>query len=357
MPRVRHSMSLRSPPETLSATLHTVAITVERLRQRGLSPAAVLAHSGVSPSLIREPTQLITRAKELSVFANAWRLTGDGGIGLDIGAAMHLPSYGLLGYAMMVNPTLAQALRCGLSYPLLLGSYFRLTLQVRGSEAVIVASDYHYRADLEVLNTDMCLASLWAIVCDVLGRRTPPSALRLSYPAPAHAAHYAQVLGCEPEFDAGENALVFPGEWLDQTLQFAEPISCQMAMQQCQQLEREWSQASGDGVIARVLRLLNTDPQRYRHLDDVAEVLCLSGRTLRRRLLAADTHFQALRDQALHEKALEYLQRTDMPLAEVAERLGYSEPASFRQAFRRWTGDSPTAHRRRRSDGFSAGQR
>ena len=237
-----------------------------------------------------------------------------------------------------------------------MGSYFRLTLQVRGSEAVIVASDYHYRADLEVLNTDMCLASLWAIVCDVLGR-SPPSALRLSYPAPAHAAHYAQVLGCEPEFDAGENALVFPGEWLDQTLQFAEPISCQMAMQQCQQLEREWSQASGDGVIARVLRLLNTDPQRYRHLDDVAEVLCLSGRTLRRRLLAADTHFQALRDQALHEKALEYLQRTDMPLAEVAERLGYSEPASFRQAFRRWTGDSPTAHRRRRSDGFSAGQR
>ena len=343
-------MSTRSaPPETLSATLHTVAITVERLRQRGLSPGAVLAHSGVSPELIREPTQLITRAQELTVFANALRLTGDSGIGLEIGAAMHLPSYGLLGYAMMVNPTLAQALRCGLSFPVLLGSYFKVALHVRGSDAVIVASDYHYRTDLEVLNTDMCLASMWAIVCDVLGRRLQPLAVRLRCAEPPHAARYAQVLGCAPVFESEENALVFPGEWLDQTLRFAEPISCQMAMQQCQQLEREWSQASGDDVIARVLRLLNTDPQRYRRLDDVAEVLCLSGRTLRRRLQASETHFQTLRDRALHEKALEYLQRTGMPMAEVAERLGYSETASFRQAFRRWTGDSPSAYRRRRS--------
>lgn len=308
----------------------------------------MLAHSGVSPDLIREPTQLITRAQELTVFNNALRLTGDSGIGLDIGAAMHLPSYGLLGYAMMVNPTLAQALRCGLSFPVMLGSYFKLNVQVRGSEALIVASDYHYRRDLEVLNTDMCLASMWAIVCDVLGRRSPPLALRLRYPAPPHAGRYADVLGCAATFNANENALVFPGDWLDKTLQFAEPISCQMAMHQCQQLEREWSQASGDGVIARVLRLLNTDPQRYRHLDDVAEVLCLSGRTLRRRLQAAQTHFQIVRDRALHEKALEYLERTDMPLAEVAERLGYSEAASFRMAFRRWTGHPPSAHRRSR---------
>jgi len=228
-----------------------------------------------------------------------------------------------------------------------LGSYFQLRLRVRGDTAWIVVSGYHYRSDLEVFNTDMCVAALWALVCDTLGSRRTPSVVRFRHKPPAHADAYARVLGCEPEFDAAETALGFPGEWLDQTLQFAEPISCHMALQQCEQLEREWSRAAGDGVYARLMRLLYADPRRYGSLDSMADALCLSGRTLRRRLKAAGTTFQVILDQALRDRALEYLKKTHLPIAEISDLLGYSEPASFRQAFKRWTGKSPSQVRKR----------
>lgn len=334
-------------PEHVSATLHMVAIAVERARLRGIAASSLLRGSGVTEAMLQQPADLITQAQELTVFANALQCTQDSAFGLEIGAAFHLPSYGILGYTMLISPTLAQALRCAQEFPMLLGSYFQLDLRIQGGTAWLVVSGYHYRQDLEVFNTDMCVASMWALVCDILGTRRPPSMVSFVHPAPAHAAAYVSVLGCEPIFDAGETAFGFPSEWLDQSLQFAEPVSFHMALQQCEQLEREWSRAAGDTLMARVLRLLYADPRRYASLEAVASTLCMSGRTLRRRLQAADTSFQQVLDQALRDRAIEYLQKTRVSISEISNLLGYSEPASFRQAFRRWTGKSPSEVRKR----------
>ena len=337
---------LKPAPDQISATLHSVAITVQRLRLRGISSAAALRNSRVTEAMLKQPAELITRAQELTVFGNAYERSQDSGMGLEIGAAMHLPSYGILGYAMMVSPTLATALQCALSYPTLLGSYFQMSVKVKGGNAVLLVTDYHYRRDLEVFNTDMCVASMWALICDVLGERRKPLAVQFSYPAPAHQSTYLPILGCEPSFDATETQIRFPGEWLDQSLQFAEPVSCHMALQQCQQLESEWSRAAGDGLMARVLRLLYGDPKRYASLDSVAGALCVSGRTLRRHLHANATSFQLLRDRAMQDRAMEYLLKTQLRIGEISDRLGNSEPSSFRQAFRRWSGQSPLQVRR-----------
>ena len=170
-----------------------------------------------------------------------------------------------------------------------------------------------------------------------------------AFAPPSHKNIYFDVLSCQPVFSSHRNAVGFPEEWLDGSLQFAEPVSCHRAMRQCLQLEREWSRAAGDGLTARVQRLLYADPRRYASLDSVANTLCLSGRTLRRHLQGAQTSFQALRDQALQDQACEYLQNTQLPIADISERLGFSEIASFRQAFKRWTGQSPSVIRKNSS--------
>jgi transcriptional regulator GlxA family with amidase domain len=46
-----------------------------------------------------------------------------------------------------------------------------------------------------------------------------------------------------------------------------------------------------------------------------------------------------------YDKARQLLKDTDLPIYLIAEQLGYSETASFRHAFQRWSGYSPSLYR------------
>ena len=71
----------------------------------------------------------------------------------------------------------------------------------------------------------------------------------------------------------------------------------------------------------------------------------MSVATLRRRLVEEGGSFRALRVETLKSKA-ESLLKTDLPLVQVAEKLGFSDVRSFSRAFKAWTGSTPNAQRK-----------
>ena len=78
----------------------------------------------------------------------------------------------------------------------------------------------------------------------------------------------------------------------------------------------------------------------------VARHLALGRRTLQRALKAEGTTFRRLRARFIETQAKTLVRETDMPIGEIAKRLGYLEPSSFRRAFRTWTGQSPSEFRK-----------
>ena len=80
-------------------------------------------------------------------------------------------------------------------------------------------------------------------------------------------------------------------------------------------------------------------------IDAVARRLATTPRTLQRRLARAGTSFEALCDDARRKAAEMYLQDTTLSIGEVTYLLGYSEPAAFHRAFKRWHGKTPQAFR------------
>jgi len=86
---------------------------------------------------------------------------------------------------------------------------------------------------------------------------------------------------------------------------------------------------------------------RYPTIDDTAERLGISVRTLQRRLKAGGLSYSELVEQTRHELACRLLGRPDVNMAAVARVLGYNDPSSFSRAFRRWTGMSPRVYRHR----------
>jgi AraC-like DNA-binding protein len=80
-------------------------------------------------------------------------------------------------------------------------------------------------------------------------------------------------------------------------------------------------------------------------LDFCAELAGTSTRTLQRRLAEEGVSYSAIVDQARFSRAETLLTGSDARLSDIAHELGYSHPAHFTRAFRRWTGVNPKQYR------------
>lgn len=79
-----------------------------------------------------------------------------------------------------------------------------------------------------------------------------------------------------------------------------------------------------------------------------AKIAETSPRTLCRWLSQEGTSWRDLTDRIRFERATQLVQHSSLTLAEVSGDLGYSDPAHFTRAFRRWTGEAPSEYRHRR---------
>ena len=95
-------------------------------------------------------------------------------------------------------------------------------------------------------------------------------------------------------------------------------------------------------VEALIEPLLESGPVR---IDAVARELGLSRQTLYRRLKDEGVTFEAVLDRVRRRLAIRYVREQGMAVKEAAWRLGFSDPAAFSRAFKRWTGSSPGAKR------------
>jgi AraC-like DNA-binding protein len=80
--------------------------------------------------------------------------------------------------------------------------------------------------------------------------------------------------------------------------------------------------------------------------ESIAASIGLSVRTFHRRLAEEETYFKALLDETRFSIASEYLRNTQLGMEEIASRCGYGDVSIFRNAFKRWSGLSPSEFRR-----------
>jgi AraC-like DNA-binding protein len=97
--------------------------------------------------------------------------------------------------------------------------------------------------------------------------------------------------------------------------------------------------------------------ERPPSLDALAPTFNQSVSTFRRRLAEEGTSLNQIRQECRRSMAIKLLERPKMPLLEVARRLGFAEVATFRRAFKLWTGRSPGAFREATNRGPAPPQR
>lgn len=134
--------------------------------------------------------------------------------------------------------------------------------------------------------------------------------------------------------------LTFADADLEVEFKTSNPVTLSILENSLQQKVFPVSKQMTEQVTFALKRLF---PDQRHSIENVAEELACSPRTLQRRLLEEGTTFKEVCNQTRRDLACIYLRQVRFSPKETSFLLGYSEPSAFYRAFRRWTNQSPSA--------------
>lgn len=312
--------------------------------ERGLTLDACLHRTGLAAAALSDPATEVTAAQELQLIRNLLAGLGNPpGLGLDAGLRYHLSSYGIWGFALVSSPTFRSAAETAVHYLDLGYAFTGYRLENVGKDLRIILDDSDVPADVRQFLVERDFAAWANAAWEMRPGGFPAISAQFRFPRPDYAWRFDRLCGVRPSFDAPLNAVLLPAKDLDAPLPQANPIMARLCEEQCRQLLAKRRVRSG--LSGQIRDRLLSSPGEMPSLDDLAAELHMAARSLRRRLGEEGTSFRALMDEVRQTLAEELLLSAHMKLAEIAARLGYTEPAAFISAFKRWKGMSPTAYR------------
>lgn len=310
-----------------------------------------LAEQGVdasSPTLRRDGP--VSVHQQLSMLRDASECARDPLMPVRVGLGLHPTSYGIAGLALLSSASLRQALQIVMEYGALLCLKVRVDLEQSGREARLVLKDcFDLTPGFLQLCVQLEVAKLCTLVRDLSGCHI--NGVELSGPVEL-CPQLEKLLGAPVRCGMGMNCVSFDSALLDEPLPQADAITHLSCLRSCN--EQISTLRKCDEIRRRVRRMVLSANGTVPTLSQIAGRLFLSTRTLRRRLEDAQTSYQEIVGETRRDLAVGYLTDTSLSAGAIAEILGYSDTANFRQAFKRWTGESPQRYRRlARSDGMA----
>jgi AraC-like DNA-binding protein len=307
------------------------------LRHFGTTPdlrCEILEGTGVSEESLEDDSFRLGLAPQLRQQENLSRLFGEDWA-VSAPEMWSHATYGQVSVASQSAASLHDSLLLIVNNANIIGPLFTYRLAVNGEAARFLydrrvnIGDEHYNKRLEIGYISM--RSLFYLY---LSRS--PSEMKYLFASPEHgyADRVREVLGGEVQFGAGSEGLEFPSVWLRLQSPLRDIATLQAASRR---LEAEnLALSSVRSIRASVEHLLRARPNGRAKLPDVASLLGLSQRTLVRRLGGEGVTFRQLIEAETERRAEELIGSRAMKMAAVSDHLGFSDPANFARARRRW---------------------
>lgn len=296
---------------------------------------------GLNEAQLEEPGARIPVEVMNAVVVRGRALSAEPGIGVYMGLHRRLSNYGFLGLAAMHARTLRDALELMVEFAPTVSTAMGVQLEVRDQEVSVRLIENVELGDVR----DIVLLSMLIAISQMgptLTGREMRGRILVALPKPAYFDRFANILR-RFEFGAPDTRLVFDASFLDYPLVGADRSALRLARQQC---ERQLAELHKGRNFVHVVRRLIARSGGFRTLEEVADRVQMSPRTLRRRLANQGVNFADLIDEERRKEAMLLLQTSDKSLRWIGEQLGYATLPNFVRAFKRWTNQTPAAYRR-----------
>lgn len=296
------------------------------------------------------PGDLFTRANlSLSAedFFKLWRAlescVGDPAFPLRLGSEMATEAFHPLFFAALCSPNLNVAMQRIAHYKRLVGP---MKLAVDSDEQRTRVSLGFLFADQPIPDTLLALELVFLVKLARMATREEivPIGVSSSSRALLECDEYADYFGVRPR-RAADNSVSFAAA--DARRPFLTENPAMWNFFEPELRKRLGDLEEGADMRRRVQSaLFELLPGGRSSIDDVADKLLISKRSLQRGLSNENTTFQKELQLVREKLARHYLTQSDLPGEQISFLLGFDDPNSFARAFRAWTGDTPGAVRR-----------
>ncbi|MCP4749879.1 MAG: AraC family transcriptional regulator [Proteobacteria bacterium] len=311
------------------------------LLANGLSLRKIEQSTGIIREKLDNPRYKVPMSRFIKLAEIGFHVTQNPALGLHLGKCADRSLLGILTALAMNCDTLLEACEYWSHYIKLSAEANEIEIGEEGENHVITYTNTsHYQPAWIpefLLNTVVAL-------CRKSGHRDiNPIEVQFQHPAPSYIDEYQKVFKAPVLFEQKENALVISKYDLRRSIPHANPILKNMLVEQADALLGEQSQTRRYEDRVRVFILKNISNQKL-DICAAASTLRMHRTTLYRKLSLEGTSFTAVLEEVRQKLALTYIKQ-DLSNCHIADRLGYSEPSAFQNAFKRWFGKSPGEYR------------
>jgi AraC-like DNA-binding protein len=313
---------------------------------KGADPVALARRAGLDPKLLDDQDNRIPFTRYVALMRAGKELAADPALALHYGEANDLANISIVGLIGNASETMMEAFAQLNRYGRLViefdGGPDRFRLDRDAAGGLWVVDTRENPNDFPELTESTFARSIAGP--RVFGVTQLAKAVEVTHKQPSYRAEYERIYRCPVTFEAKRNAFLLDEKWTMHRIQlqprYSFGILCEHADALLKSLQA--SKTTRGKVESLLMPILHTGNAS---IDLIAGKMALSRQTLFRKLKTEGVTFEKVLDELRHKLALDYLRGKKVSVNETAYLVGFSDPAAFSRAFKRWTGKSPRAMR------------
>ena len=324
--------------EVRVATLRTY---VEVANSLGLDGRGMLVRVGIHPDALKDTENRVPADAVARLLETSAQDSGCENFGVLLGENRSLATLGPMSMLLERLPNLREVLRASIAYQRHFNDIGALSFEETEEGCCIRVSLIPGRWPVQL--ADLFLVLIDCVLAGSSGGAWRPKTVYAARASPADLAPWRRVFSAPIVFDAEFYGFFASRETMDARLPLADHVMAENALRLVGMVQLG---PRPDKLAERVRRALGPLlPDGRGNVAEVATTLCMSQRTLQRRLEAEDVRFDALLDEVRRDLAASYLSQSSHQITTIASMLGYSSPSSFSRWFAVAFGVTPLAWR------------
>jgi AraC-like DNA-binding protein len=294
-------------------------------------------------TLPKDPSGFVREAVFISACKLAIDSVDDPALGLKFGRAITVIQMGALGAAMMSCANLAESFTLALKYK---NGFTPHTLNIQEKDDSLWISPLMQEVQSAYAKFDLLVFSTALIQSIKELLQYTPSGIKVHFPfsKPNKELYksYRQSLSAKLVFNQNIAAVIIPKAAINEPLPSRDDVSKSLFIESCQNTQKKLSTYTG--LTDKIYKLLGsggTPPS----LDQLAQTLNISSRTLRYQLKKEGANYRKILTQYRLKLAADLLQTSDISIKRISEKVGYQDLPSFYRTFKKEMGVTPAEYR------------